>query len=74
VIQITDKNQGERTIDIAIGMRYDNDAKLIYIGKKHINLTSKFQGDKKVMPVISDIFQIMLRVIMYRILGERRSR
>lgn len=49
-------------MDIAIGMRYDNDAKLIYIGKKHINLSSKQQGDRKIEPVMSEIFQTLLRV------------
>lgn len=54
----------DRTINIGIGMRYDNDAKLIYIGKKHINLTSKQQNDKKITPVISEIFEILLKVVI----------
>lgn len=41
-------------------MRYDKDAKLIYIGKKHINLM--FNRDKKIVPVISNIFETMLKV------------
>ena len=44
-------------------MRYDLDAKLIYIGKKHINLASKYNmhSNNKISPVISNIFEIMLR-------------
>ena len=44
-------------------MRYDQDAKLIYIGKKHINLASRYNvnPNHKISPVISNIFEIMLR-------------
>lgn len=45
-------------------MRYDQDAKLIYIGKKHINLASKFNinKNKQICPVISSMFEILLEV------------
>ena len=28
-------------VDVAVGMRNDDDAKLIYIGKKHINFSNR---------------------------------
>ena len=37
-------------------MRYDHDAKLIYIGKKHIN-----HGTGRIQPILSDIFRILLQ-------------
>ena len=45
-------------------MRYDQDAKLIYIGKKHINLASKYNinKNKNIIPVISNMFEILLEV------------
>lgn len=53
-------------------MRYDNDAKLIYIGKKHINLTTRHTLDSKSETSISPIFELLLRVIcLHKQLQER---
>lgn len=48
-------------------MRYDQDAKLIYIGKKHINLASKYNinKNKNIIPVISNMFEILLEVVHF---------
>ncbi|KAM3127886.1 hypothetical protein pb186bvf_020004 [Paramecium bursaria] len=55
-IFICEKNLIAKTIKLGVGMRYDHDAKLIYIGKKHIN-----HGTGRLQPILSDIFRILLQ-------------